>query len=75
MRTYGYGPSGSLLSSSQNKAISCFLVFVGHVDDATQRRHSEHNNLKDDGEAPAGPTDGLIQRPLLIQEARNIEHL
>ena len=30
------------------------------------------NNSKDDGEGLAGPTDGLIQRPLLIQEARII---
>ena len=30
------------------------------------------NNSKDDGEGLAGPTDGLIQRPLLIREARII---
>ena len=39
------------------------------------RRHGERNNLKDDGEGLAGPMDGLIQRLLLIQEARIIGHL
>ena len=48
-------------------------MFVDHVDNA--RRHGEHNNLKDDEEGLVGPTDGLIQRPLLIQEARIIGHL
>ena len=42
---------------------------VDHVDYARRRRHGERNNSKDDGEGLAGPTDGLIQRPLLIQEA------
>ena len=45
---------------------------VDHVDNARRRRHGERNNSKDDGEGLAGPTDGLIQRPLLIQEARII---
>ena len=45
-------------------------MFVDHVDNA--RRHGERNNSKDDGEGLAGPMDGLIQRPLLIQEARII---
>ena len=48
-------------------------MFVDHVDNA--RRHDECNNSKDDGEGLAGATDGLIQRPLLILEARIIEHL
>ena len=48
-------------------------MFVDHVDNA--QRHGERNNSKDDGEGLAGPTDGLIQRPLLIQEARIIGHL
>ena len=48
-------------------------MFVDDVNNA--RRHGERNNLKDDGEGLAGPTDGLIQRPLLIQEARIIGHL
>ena len=48
-------------------------MFVDHVDNA--RRHDEHNNSKDDGEGLAGPTDGLIQLPLLIQEARIIGHV
>ena len=39
------------------------------------RRHGERNNSKDNGEGLAGPTDGLIQRPLLNQEARIIGHL
>ena len=45
---------------------------VDHVDNARRRRHNERNNSKDDGEGLAGPTDGLIQRPLLIWEARII---
>ena len=73
MRTYGYGPSGSLVSSSQNKVISGILMFVDDVNNA--RRHGERNNLKDDGEGLAGPTDGPIQRLLLSQEARIIGHL
>ena len=48
-------------------------MFVDHVDNA--RRHGERNNSKDDGEGLACPTDGLIQRLLLIQEARVIGHL
>ena len=48
---------------------------VDHVDNARRQRHGERNNSKDDGEGLAGPTDGLIQRPLLIQEARIIGHL
>ena len=48
-------------------------MFVDDVNNA--RRHSERNNSKDNGEGLAGPTDGLIQRPLLIQEARIIGHL
>ena len=48
-------------------------MFVDHVDNA--RCHGERNNLKDDGEGLTGPTDGLIQRPLLIQEARIIANL
>ena len=48
-------------------------MFVDDVNNA--RRHGEHNNSKDNGEGLAGPTDGLIQRPLLIQEARIIGHL
>ena len=47
-------------------------MFVDHVDNARRRRHSERNNSKDSGEGLAGPTDGLIQRPLLIREARII---
>ena len=49
------------------------LMFVDHVKNA--RCHDECNNLKDNGEGLAGPTDGLIQRLLLIQEARIIGHL
>ena len=45
---------------------------VDHVDNAIRWRHGERNNSKDDGEGLAGPTDGLIQRLLLIQEARII---
>ena len=48
-------------------------MFVDNVNNA--RRHGERKNSKDDGEGLAGPTDGLIQRPLLIQEARIIGHL
>ena len=48
-------------------------MVIDHVDNA--RRHSERNNSKDDGEGLAGPTDGLIQRLLLIQEAGIIGHL
>ena len=69
---YGYGPGGSLLSSSPSIVISSFLMSVDHVDNARRRRHDERNNSKDDGKDPAGPTDGLIQRPLLIREARII---
>ena len=73
LHTYGYGPSGFLLSSSENKVISRILMFVDHADNA--RRHGERKNSKDDGEGLASPTDGLIQCPLLIQEARIIGHL
>ena len=52
-----------------------FLLFVDHVDNARRRRHSARNNSKDDGEGLAGPTDGLIQRSLLIQEARILGHV
>ena len=45
---------------------------VDHVDNKRRRRHGERNNSKDDGEGLTGPTDGLIQLPLLIQEARII---
>ena len=45
-------------------------MFVDDVNNA--RRHGERNNSKDDGEGLAGPTDGLIQCPLLIREARII---
>ena len=45
---------------------------VDHVDNARRRRHGERNNSKDDGEGLAGPTDGLIQCPLLIREAKII---
>ena len=45
-------------------------MFVDHVNNA--RRHGEPNNSKDNREGLAGPTDGLIQLPLLIQEARII---
>ena len=48
-------------------------MFVDDVNNA--RRHGERNNSKDNGEGLAGPTDGLIQHPLLIQEARIIGHL
>ena len=47
-----------------------------YVDDINNAQcHDERNNSKDDGDGLAGPTDGLIQRPLLIQEARIIGHL
>ena len=48
-------------------------MFVDDVNNA--RRHGERNNSEDNGEGLAGPADGLIQRPLLIQEARIIGHL
>ena len=48
-------------------------MIIDHVDNA--QRNSERNNSKDDGEGLVGPTDGLIQCPLLIQEARIIGHL
>ena len=48
-------------------------MFVDHVNNA--RRHGERNNSKDNGQGVAGPMDGLIQRPLLIQEAKIIGHL
>ena len=72
LRTCGYGPGGSPLSSSPSKFISSLLMSIDHVDNARRRRHGERNNSKDDGEGLAGPTDGLIQRPLLIREARII---
>ena len=68
----GYGPGGSPLSSSPSKVISSFLMSVDHVDNVRRWRHGEHNNSQDDGEGLAGPTDGLILRPLLIREARII---
>ena len=48
-------------------------MFVDDVNNVG--RHGERNNSKDDVEGFAGPTDGLIQCPLLIQEARIIRHL
>ena len=75
LRTCGYGPGGSPLSSSPSKVISSFLMSVDHVDNARWRRHGEHENSKEDEEGLAGPTNGLIQRMLLIQEARIIGHL
>ena len=48
-------------------------MFVDDVNNA--RGHGERNNSKDNGEGLAGPMDGLIQRSLLIQEARIIGHL
>ena len=45
-------------------------MFIDHVDNA--QHHGERNNSKDNGEGLTGPTDGLIQRPLLIREARII---
>ena len=45
---------------------------VDHVDNVRWRHRGERNNSKDDGEGLAGPTDGLIQRPLLIREAKII---
>ena len=71
----GYGPAGSPLSSSPSKVISSSPHAIDHLDNARRRRHGERNNSKDDGEGLTGPTDGLIQRPLLIQEARIIGHL
>ena len=50
-------------------------MFIDHVDYTRRRRHDERNNSKDDGEGLAGPMDGLIQVPVLIQEARIIGHL
>ena len=47
-------------------------MFVDHVDNARRRCHGERKNSKDDGEGLDGPTDGLIERPLLIREARII---
>ena len=52
---YSYGPSGSLVSSSQNKVISWILMFVDHVNDAW--RHDERNNSKDNGEGLASHTE------------------
>lgn len=72
LRTCGYGPGGSPLSSSPSKVICSFLMSVDHVDNARRWRHGEHNNSKDDEEGLAGPTDGLMQRQLLIREARII---
>ena len=72
MRALGYGPGGSPLSSSPSKVISSFLLSIDHVDNMRRRRHGERNNSKDDGEGLVGPKDGLIQRPLLIREARLI---
>ena len=48
-------------------------MFVDDVNNA--RRHGERNKSKDNGEGLVGPTDGLIQRSLLIQEAGIIGHL
>ena len=48
-------------------------MFIDHVNNA--RRLGKCNNSKDNGAGLAGPTDGLIQRPLLIQEAKIIGHL
>ena len=47
-------------------------MFVDHVDNVRRWRHGERDSSKDDGEGLAGPTDGLIQRQLLIREARII---
>ena len=47
-------------------------MFVDYVDSARRRRHGEHNNSKDDGAGLRVPMDGLIERPLLIREARII---
>ena len=44
------------------------MLFVDHA-----RCHGERNNSKDDGEGLAGPTDGLIQRLLLVQEAGSLD--
>ena len=48
-------------------------MFVDDVNNA--RHHGKRNNTKDNEKGLAGPTDGVIQRPLLIQEARIIGHL
>ena len=48
-------------------------MFVDDVDNAWH--HDERNNSKDNGEGLVSATDGLIQRPLLIQEAGIIGHL
>ena len=72
LRTCGYGPGGSPLSSSPSKVISSFLMSVDHVDNVRWRHRGERNNSKDNTEGLAGPMDGLIQRQLLIQEARII---
>ena len=48
---------------------------VDHVDNVRWRHHGERNNSKDDGKGLVGPTDGLVYRLLLIQEARIIGHL
>ena len=48
-------------------------MFIENVNNAW--RHGKRNKSKDDGESLAGPTDGLIQRSLLIQEAGIIRHL
>ena len=48
-------------------------MFVDDVNNA--RRHGERNNSKGNGEGLVGPTDGLIQHPLLIQEDGIIGHL
>ena len=45
-------------------------MFVDDVNNA--QCNGERNNSKDNGEGLAGPMDGLIQRPLLIQDARII---
>ena len=47
-------------------------MFINHVDNARRRHHGERNNSKYDGEGLAGPTDGLVHRLQLIQEARII---
>ena len=54
LRTCGYGPGGSPLSSSPSKVISSFLMSIDHADNARWRRHGERNNSKDDGEGLAG---------------------
>ena len=72
---YGHRPGGSRLSASPRTVLSRFLSFVQHVHNGRQRCHGERNNSRDDGEGLAGPMDGLIQRPLLIREARIIGHM